>query len=97
MTDAHRSAPGLGAGRLTGRLTGPMTGPLTGPMTGPVTGPATAPPSPLELVHRLRGLEDQSLDDQVEVLEAVRRGLDEALTRPVEPARPVESASEGSA
>jgi hypothetical protein len=35
-----------------------------------------------ELVGRLHRLEDRPLPDQVALLDAVRRGLDEALARP---------------
>ena len=38
-----------------------------------------------ELLSRLDGLERQPLSAQVTVLDEVRRGLDEALARPVTP------------
>ena len=44
--------------------------------------PTPASPDVSALVSRLDGVERHPLATQVEVLDAVRRGLDEALTRP---------------
>jgi hypothetical protein len=45
--------------------------------------PAPPPTAVARLVGRLDGLERQPLTAQVDILDAVRRGLDEALARPV--------------
>lgn len=45
----------------------------------------TRPTSPEELLRSLDQLERQPLDVQVELLDAVRRGLDAVLGRPAEP------------
>ena len=45
----------------------------------------TEPAAVEELLHSLDGLEQRSLDLQVELLDGVRRGLDAALARPAEP------------
>ena len=57
-----------------------------GPIPSTRVPSAPVPPSPTAvtaLVARLDGLEQQPLAAQVEILDAVRRGLDEALARPV--------------
>ena len=51
---------------------------------GPVRSVPAAPPTAVAaLVGRLDGLEREPLAAQVDILDAVRRGLDEALARPV--------------
>jgi phage-related baseplate assembly protein len=58
------------------------TVPGRGPEPQQAPGPA-GPSAVASLVSRLDGLERRPLPAQVEVLDAVRRGLDEELARPV--------------